>query len=215
MVPIEDAVIVDLYFARSEEAIVKTQQKFGSYLLKIAMNILTSRPDSEECVNDTYLRAWHTIPPQRPNMLSTFLGKITRNLSIDRLRHLRAQKRSALKPQTDTDIDGSVIQITGAQYDLSLSELEEVIPSEQRPGGTVTDTVGEELEAKELGRAISAYLRTISEEARKLFIYRYYDMESVKDSAALLGISEGKAKTLLFRTRAGLRTFLQQEGYQV
>ena len=207
MVPIEDAVIVDLYFARSEEAIVKTQQKFGSYLLKIAMNILTSRPDSEECVNDTYLRAWHT--------LSTFLGKITRNLSIDRLRHLRAQKRSALKTQTDTDIDGSVIQITGAQYDLSLSELEEVIPSEQRPGGTVTDTVGEELEAKELGRAISAYLRTISEEARKLFIYRYYDMESVKDSAALLGISEGKAKTLLFRTRAGLRTFLQQEGYQV
>ena len=111
MVPIEDAVIVDLYFARSEEAIVKTQQKFGSYLLKIAMNILTSRPDSEECVNDTYLRAWHTIPPQRPNMLSTFLGKIARNLSIDRLRHLRAQKRSALKTQTDTDIDGSVIQI--------------------------------------------------------------------------------------------------------
>ncbi|MBQ1369086.1 MAG: RNA polymerase sigma factor [Firmicutes bacterium] len=215
MVPIEDAVIVDLYFARSEEAIVKTQQKFGSYLLKIAMNILTSRPDSEECVNDTYLRAWHTIPPQRPNMLSTFLGKITRNLSIDRLRHLRAQKRSAQQTQTDTGTDGSVIQITGAQYDLSLSELEEVIPSEQRPGGTVTDTVGEELEAKELGRAISAYLRTISEEARKLFIYRYYDMESVKDSAALLGISEGKAKTLLFRTRAGLKTFLQQEGYQV
>ena len=215
MVPIEDAVIVDLYFARSEEAIVKTQQKFGSYLLKIAMNILTSRPDSEECVNDTYLRAWHVIPPQRPNMLSTFLGKITRNLSIDRLRHLRAQKRSAQQTQTQTGADGSVIQITGAQYDLSLSELEEVIPSEQRPGGTVTDTVGEELEAKELGRAISAYLRTISEEARKLFIYRYYDMESVKDSAALLGISEGKAKTLLFRTRAGLKTFLQQEGYQV
>ncbi|MBO4887622.1 MAG: RNA polymerase sigma factor [Firmicutes bacterium] len=215
MVPIEDAAIVDLYFARNEDAIVKTQQKFGSYLLKIAMNILTSRPDSEECVNDTYLRAWNTIPPQRPNILSTFLGKITRNLSIDRLRHLRAAKRSAQQSHRETDMDGSVIEITGAQYDLSLSELEEVIPSEARPDGKVADTVGEELEAKELGRAISEYLRTISEEARKLFIYRYYDMESVKDAASLLGITEGKAKTLLFRTRAGLRTFLEKEGYQI
>ena len=215
MVPIEDAAIVDLYFARSEDAIVKTQQKFGSYLLKIAMNILTSRPDSEECVNDTYLRAWNSIPPQRPNILSTFLGKITRNLSIDRLRHLRAAKRSAQQSHTETDMNGSVIEITGAQYDLSLSELEEVIPSEARADGKVADTVSEELEAKELGRAISAYLRTISEEARKLFIYRYYDMESVKEAAVLLGITEGKAKTLLFRTRAGLKSYLEKEGYRI
>ena len=211
----EDSRIVELYMNRDESAIAESQSKYGRYCFAVARNILNDSEDAEECVNDTFLAAWNAIPPHSPQILSTFLGKITRNLSIDRLRHLRAQKRSALKTQTDTDIDGSVIQITGAQYDLSLSELEEVIPSEQRPGGTVTDTVGEELEAKELGRAISAYLRTISEEARKLFIYRYYDMESVKDSAALLGISEGKAKTLLFRTRAGLKTFLQQEGYQV
>ena len=215
MAAIEDAAIVELYFARSQDAIAETEKKFGAYLFKIAMNILTSRPDSEECVNDTYLRAWNTIPPQRPNILSTFLGKITRNLSIDRLRHLRAAKRSAQQTHMETGMDGNVVSIIGAQYDLSLSELEEVIPSETRPGGRVADTVGEELEAKELGRAISAYLRTISEEARKLFIYRYYDMESVKDSAALLGISEGKAKTLLFRTRAGLKTFLEQEGYRI
>ena len=215
MAVIEDSAIIELFFARSGEAIVKTQQKFGSHLLKIAMNILTSRPDSEECVNDTYLRAWNTIPPQRANMLSTFLGKITRNLSIDRLRHLRAAKRSAQVSQNEVGPEGQVVQITGAQYDLSLSELEEVIPAGSHDDGTISDVVGEELEAKELAKAISNYLRTVSEEARKLIIYRYYDMESVRDSAALLGITEAKAKTLLFRTRAGLKTYLEKEGYRV
>lgn len=212
---LEDGKIIELFFQRDQQAIVHTQNKFGRYLLKIAMNILTSRPDGEECVNDTYLRAWNAIPPQRPDALSTFLGRITRNLSIDRLRRQRAQKRSSQYARTDSDDEGNVVSMMGAGYDLSLDELSECIPSEQTEKGTPADEVGEALEAKELARTISDYLRTVTEEARKLFIYRYYDMESLKESAALLGITEAKAKTLLFRTRQGLKGYLEKEGWSL
>lgn len=212
---LEDEAIVELYFARKQEAITHTQNKFGRYLLKIAMNVLSSMPDSEECVNDTYLRAWNAIPPQRPNMLSTFLGRITRNLSIDRLRRQRAAKRSSRYETSETDQEGNVVTMMGAGYDLSLNELEECLPGESALEGSFSDEVGEALDAKELGKTISEYLRTISEEARRLFIYRYYDMESLKESAALAGISEAKAKTLLFRTRQGLKAYLEKEGWNL
>ena len=174
---LEDEAIVELYVARKQEDITNTQNKFGRYLLKIAMNVLSSMPDSEECVNDTYLRAWNAIPPQRPNMLSTFLGRITRNLSIDRLRRQRAAKRSSRYETSETDQEGNVVTMMGAGYDLSLNELEECLPGESALEGSFSDEVGEALDAKELGKTISEYLRTISEEARRLFIYRYYDME--------------------------------------
>ena len=105
--------------------------------------------------------------------------------------------------------------LKGAGYDLSLNELEECLPGESAPEGSFSDEVGEALDAKELGKTISEYLRTISEEARRLFIYRYYDMESLKESAALAGISEAKAKTLLFRTRQGLKAYLEKEGWNL
>ena len=148
-------------------------------------------------------------------MLSTFLGRITRNLSIDRLRRQRAAKRSSRYETSETDQEGNVVTMMGAGYDLSLNELEECLPGESAPEGGFSDEVGEALDAKELGKTISEYLRTISEEARRLFIYRYYDMESLKESAALAGVSEAKAKTLLFRTRQGLKAYLEKEGWNL
>ena len=211
---LEDRAIIELYFARSQDAIAQTQMKFGRYLMKIAMNILSSLPDSEECVNDTYLRAWNAIPPQRPNLLSTFLGRITRNLSIDRLRKARAAKRSSKVQSEEMTAGGQIVTFQGVGYDLSLEEMSECLPSGGR-GSEPVDEVSESLDAKELGKAISNYLRTLSDEARRLFIYRYFDMEPLKDSAALLGMSEAKAKTLLFRTRQGLKSYLEKEGYDL
>ncbi|MBO6157843.1 MAG: RNA polymerase sigma factor [Firmicutes bacterium] len=211
---LEDAAIVDLYFARDEEALKQTASKFGAYLTKIAFNILTSRPDSEECVNDTYLKAWNVIPPQKPVYLGSFLSKITRNLSIDRLRRQMAKKRTNAVQTQDKDSEENIVSIEGRRYDLSLEELSESIPASGHEG-SLPDPSYEYVEGAELGRLISAYLRTVSKEARLLFIYRYFDMESLKDSASYAGVTEANAKTLLYRTRLGLKNYLEKEGYLV
>ena len=184
----QDNEIVELYFNRNENAISKTDEKYGAYLTTIAYNITSDTEDSKEAVNDTYLAAWNSIPPQKPSVLRTFLSKITRRISIDIVRKNTRKKRGV------------------SQYELTLAELEGCIGRE--------DTQ-DELEARILGEAISAFLRSLSNDARSAFICRYYFLDSMHDTAKYLGMTEAKLKSLLFRTRASLREYLQKEGFEV
>lgn len=184
-----DERIVQLYWDRDETAVVQTQEKYGRYLTKIAYNILTDMEDSLESVNDTYMFAWKSIPPHRPNVLSSYLAKITRRVSIDILRKKSRDKRIP------------------SEYTVSLSELDDCISSSR--------STEQQIEAEELGKAINAYLKTISPEARRLFIGRYFYLDSLKDVAKYCGMSETKAKSMLYRTRCGLRAYLEKEGYYI
>ncbi len=183
----QDSQIVNLYWDRNETAIDQTDKKYGRYLTKIAYNILADREDSQESVNDTYLAAWDSMPPHRPDVLSTYLGKLIRRVSIDLFRRKSSQKRG------------------GGEYALSLQELESCIS-----GGNTTEQA---LDLQLLSEAIEKYLRSISEEARNVFIGRYYYLDPVKKIAGYCHISESKAKILLYRTRQGLWEYLQKEGF--
>lgn len=185
----QDQQIVALYWNRDESAIQATQEQYGNYLFKIAYNILADHEDSKESVNDTYLRAWYSMPPHRPSILSTYLGKITRQLSIDIFRKRNRMKRKA------------------SEYSISLSELDDCVS-----GG---ETPEDKLAAKLLGEAINQYLRRISPQARNLFIGRYYFMDPLKEVAAYCKMSESKAKSMLYRTRIGLRDHLREEGFDI
>lgn len=185
----KDETIVSLYWQRDESAIRETKRKYGHYLTKIAHNVLSDVEDSRESVNDTYLKAWNSMPPHRPEALSVYLGKITRQLSIDMFRKRNRKKRQA------------------SEYALSLSELEECVS-----GGDVT---GRDVEMHLLGEAINTYLRQASPEARSAFLGRYYYMDSLKEVAAYMGMSESKAKSLLYRTRQRLKVYLEQEGFAI
>ncbi|MCQ2531168.1 MAG: sigma-70 family RNA polymerase sigma factor [Saccharofermentans sp.] len=187
----EDNQIVELYWQRDENAILETQTKYERYLTKVANNILNNVEDSMESVNDTYLNAWNSMPPHRPEMLSTFLAKITRRLSIDIFRKRTADKRG------------------GTEYELSLQELQE---SGFEAG--VDSEVVDENESKLLGEAINKYLRTLPEESRNIFIGRYFHNDSIKDVCNYYGYSETKVKSLLFRIRNGLRDYLEKEGFE-
>ncbi len=181
----EDRDIIEMYFARDERAIAETSEKYGGYCGSIAMNILSSREDAEECLNDTWLRAWNSIPPHRPNVLRVFLGKITRNLALDKYRARTAEKR------------------VGGEFAVSLDELDECV-------GTV-----DESESAEIGESISRFLRTQPKETRSIFVCRYFYCDSIGDIARRFGISEAKVKTLLFRTRNKLKIHLEGEGIKV
>lgn len=183
----EDRDIVALYWSRDEEAIAQTQRRYGGYLYKIAWQVLASRPDSEESVNDTYLKAWNSIPPHRPGVLRTYLGKITRQLSIDRLRGRDREKRR------------------GSEYTLSLSELEECV--------SAGDTTQEQIDLRLLAEAVEAFLSKLSPEARTVFVGRYYFLDPVRDIAGYYGMTQSKVKSLLYRTRQGLKQYLEQEGF--
>lgn len=183
----EDSAIVALYWERNETAVKETSDKYGRYLLKIAWNILADREDAEESVNDTYLHAWNAMPPHRPSVLSAFLGKITRHLSIDIYRRRHSAKR------------------LGSEYALSLDELSDCMPGGDRPEDA--------FDAKELAEHINRFLRELTPEVRKLFICRYYYFDPVAEAASSLGMKEGRAKTLLFRTRKKLKEYLEKEGY--
>lgn len=185
----QDDSIVGLYWRRDETAIRETEKKYGSYLLKISYNILFDLEDSKESVNSTYMKAWNSMPPHRPCVLSSYLGKITRQLSIDIFRTRNRIKRQA------------------SEYAVSLSELEECISC----GNTTEQYVDLHL----LADAINLYLGTLSKDARTTFIGRYYYMDSIKEIAAYHGISESKAKSMLYRTRQGLKKYLKQEGFQI
>lgn len=183
----EDEQIVSLYWAREESAIRETEKKYDRYLTKIAHNILNNPEDSRESVNDTYLAAWNSMPPHRPSVLSAYLAKLTRRISIDCFRYRTREKR------------------LGSEYAISLSELGDCVS-----GGNTTEEI---VNVKLLADAIGIYLRTQSAEARTAFLARYYFLDSVRDVAAYLGISESKCKSLLYRTRIGLKAYLEKEGF--
>ena len=185
----KDELIVDLYWDRNEDAIRQTQRKYGSYLSKVAYNILSDFEDSKECVNDTYLAAWNSMPANRPRILSTYLGKIARQISIDVFRKRNTMKRYA------------------SEYALSLEEL-----GDSFSAGTTPE---QELDAKMLDEAINRFLRTLPEETRNVFLGRYYFFDSLKDVAAYCGMTESKAKSMLYRTRQSLKAYLAEEGFDV
>ena len=185
----EDQTIIDLYWARSQQAISESERKYGSYCRTIAQGILEVREDAEECVNDTWLRTWNAMPPQRPNVLSAFFGKLTRNLSLDRWRRNRAAKRG------------------GSQVEVALHELEGCLPDRRRPD--------EELEAGETAALISAFLRAQPDLDRRLFVRRYFHLESISALGRRFGLTESQIKSRLHRTRQKLKSALAKEGIPV
>lgn len=183
----EDQKIIDLYWQRSEQAIRETDIKYGGYCYAIAYNILSNREDSEESVSDTYMAAWRSMPPQKPNILSAFLGKITRHLSIDRWRRKTADKRG------------------GGEVVLALEELENCVSG--------AESVEEGLQRKELTVLINRFLDSLSETERQVFLCRYWYADSMQDIADTFGFSKAKVNSMLYRTREKLRKVLQKEGY--
>ena len=188
-IKLEDSKIIDLYWARKEQALTETDAKYGNYCRTIARNILRNFEDTEECVSDTWLHAWNSMPPQRPGILSAFLGRITRNLSFDRCKYQQAAKRG------------------GGALPLALDELGECIPAAGR--------VEHELEQKELAAAIDRFLRTLPEKDCNLFLRRYWYVDSISVIADRYGMKENTVKSILFRTREKLRKFLGEEGIAV
>lgn len=182
----EDSEIIALYFSRDERAIKETADKYGKLLLKIAGNILCSGDDAEECVNDTYLKAWNVIPPKEPECLRSFIAKITRNNAINML-----EKRTALKRGQ-------------GRMNTVLEELEECIPSDK----TVEDGVDE----RELTELLNKFLKGLPKKTRVIFIKKYWGLYGVKDIAKEMKISESSVKTTLFRARQKLKELLTAEG---
>lgn len=183
----EDSCIVDLYWQRNEDAISETARKYGKYLHSIAYQVLSNIQDAEECVNDTYSDAWNTIPPHRPSVLSTFLGKITRRISIDLWRKYSAEKRGS------------------GEIALALDELEDCVSG--------NGSVEEESERRELTRKINEFLFALPITERQVFLCRYWYMDSIASIAKRFGFSESKVTSMLHRTRAKLRVLLEKEGY--
>ena len=181
----EDREIVALYWRRDERAITETDRKYGGLCRAIAMNLLGVREDAEECVNDTWLQAWNSMPEQRPERLRAWLGRVVRNLSISRWRAAHRQKRYA-------------------GIELLLSELDECVPSPDDTQRTV--------ELNELGTLIDGWLRTLSEEDRTLFLRRYWNGEQLAALAAERNTAPGSLAQRMHRLRAGLKTKLEQEG---
>ena len=183
----EDEKILDLFWNREEAAIRETDAAYGRRLYGLANNILRSFQDAEECVNDTYLRTWDAIPPRRPGHFFGFLAAICRNLSLNRLDWREAAKRKA-----------EVVALT--------EEMQQCIPD---PGGD------RQLEGKELGRVLNAFLASLPRESRMIFVRRYWYVDTVTQIAERYGISESKVKMRLSRTREKLRAYLEKEGVAV
>lgn len=181
----EDAKIIELYFARSEEAIVETDLKYGKLCRYVALNILSSVEDSEECVNDAYFAVWNLIPPQRPSVFSAFISKITRNQALKKYEYVSAAKRNP-----------EVLR--------SLSELEECVSG---PDGVERDS-----DYKALVESINRFLYSQPESKRKIFVRRYWYLSPIGDIAKQCNASESKIKSILFRLRAELKRHLNGEG---
>ena len=179
-----DEQIIRLYFDRDQAAIAETDRKYGSYCYSIASNLL-GREDSEECVNDTYHAAWTHIPPEVPQSLKAFLGRIVRNLSISRFRRSHAQKRSS-------------------GTDVLLSELEDCLPTPQ--------TVETEADSRDLSRLISSWLATLSSDDRALFVLRYWHGSAVQDLAEKCGCTPNAVSLRIRRLRKNLKHYLEAKG---
>ena len=185
----DDKRIVTLYLERSETAISETEKKYGRYCLSIAKNILGNQEDAEECVNDTYLDVWSSIPPHKPTCLSTFLGKITRRRAIDRVRTQNRDKRG------------------GNELTVALDELNECIPS----GQPAENQAEKQYFSDMLSRSINSFLGRLGKTERDIFICRYWYTESIRDISRSFGFSESKVKSMLMRTRQKLREHLEKE----
>ena len=182
----EDRKIVDLYWQRDENAIPETAARFGGYCRTIAYNILSDAEDAEECLNDTWLGAWNTMPTNRPKKLAPYLGKLTRWISLTRLREKTSLKRG------------------GGETALVLDELAEAVDS----GADVEKAV----ELKELNAALRRFLKTLGETERQVFLARYWFIASIAEIAEKFGFSESKVNSMLHRTRKKLLGYLEEEG---
>ena len=182
----EDTQIIELYFARSEDAIAQTANKYGGYLRMIAGSILHGREDRDECVQDTYLRTWETIPPQRPQYFRAYLGCLVRTISISRWRALHAVKRG------------------GGEYALSLDELGECVPASDDTAGVVDRVT--------LSAVLDRFLAARRPIDRRIFLQRYWYFRSIKQIAGDCGVAEGSVKASLYRSRSVLRRMLEEEG---
>ena len=183
----DDKQIVALYWERSETAIAETEKKYGRYCHYIARNILYSDQDAEECVNDTYWKAWETMPPKKPDLLSAYLGKLTRHIAINRYIHDNADKRSP-----------------GMQ--VILDEAEEFIPD------SADSDVSDEIHLRD---AINFFVASLTQEVRVVFVRRYWYMSSVKDIARDYGMTESNVKVTLMRTRNRFKEYLEREGISI
>ena len=183
----EDRQIIELYWQRNADAISETAGKYGAYCFQVADNILRDAGDSEECVNDTWLRAWDAMPPERPDVLRMFLAKITRNLSFDRFNARNAKKRG------------------GGEIALVLDELEECLAD-----GTDVETA---YEGKELGQCIRRFVQGLSERDGNVFVRRYFFTDPVAAIARRYGLTENNVMVILSRTRKKLKLELMKEGY--
>ena len=183
---VKDADIVDLFWARDERAITEASIKYEKYCSAIARNILENQADVEESVNDTWLNAWNSMPPHRPAILQTFLGKITRFICLKRWRTLHSQKRG------------------GGEVALAFEELSESIPD----GNTIEDS----LNATELARILTAFLLQLSDNERDIFVCRYWYLDPISSICEQFHFSQSRVKTMLWRTRAKLKAYLIREG---
>ena len=183
----QDDMIVELFWKRDESALSESEAKYSGYLKRIAMNIIANLEDAKEVVNETLFHAWNSIPPQRPDILRTYLGKIARELSLDRYRASHRQKRIA------------------SEFTVSLDELDDL----------VSDSGGDIFDSRLLGEAVDAYLKGVPYEARTAFVQRYYFADTLREIAARQGCTESKVKSMLYRTRQGLRAYLEKEGFSL
>lgn len=184
----EDKKIIQLFWNRDESAIPAAAEKYGAYCSHIAANILKDRQDCEECVSDTWLQAWNSIPPQLPQILSVYLGKITRNLAFDRYRYLHREKRG------------------GSQTALVLEELGDCVSG--------IETVETEVESKELTETINAFLAALPEKKRNIFLRRYWYNDSVKEIALRFGMRENSVSMVLLRLKSQLKEYLRERGLE-
>lgn len=183
----EDSAIIALYWQRSEQAIAESSTKYGAYCSHIAYGLLQNNEDTQECLSDTWLAAWNAMPPHRPSVLRLFFGKLTRRLSLQRLRYQGRLKRG------------------GGEAALALDELGDCVPG----GGDAQETV----ESRELVRLLNRFLSDLPATQRQVFLARYWYGAAVKDIARQFGFSESKVKSMLHRTREKLRMTLEKEGY--
>ena len=181
----DDSRIIELYFARDEQAISETKNKYGKYCLKIAFNVLGNHEDAEECENDTYLGVWNAIPPTKPQVFSAFVGRITRNISLKKLRARTADKRQS------------------SESVISLDELGECIPDGQ--------DFADSLEERELAEIINSFLTSLNATERRVFVCRYWYCDSIADICNQFGFGHSKVKMMLKRTRDKLAKYLEKE----
>ncbi len=183
----DDRQILELYHRRDENAIIQTGIAYGKYCYVIANNILCDHHDSEECVNDTYLRAWNSIPPQKPNSLKLFLAEITRNLALNRYKERKSKKRG------------------GEAITVALEEIDEFVVG--------TTSIDNDLAEKELLSSINRFLRTLPKRNSNIFVMRYFHFHTVKAIAQMYGLTEENVSMILSRTRKKLKKHLETEGY--